>query len=73
MCDIDAIDVQGRTSLHWAAVLGLTEILRVLMESRANSNLADAVGATPLHYAVCERGRCVVGGGGGGGGRRGGV
>ena len=48
--------MQFRTSLHWAAVLGLTEIVGVLMEHGADCNIADAVGATALHYAVREAG-----------------
>ena len=51
-CDINAVDMQFRTSLHWAAVLGLMEILGVLMEKGADPSLTDAVGATALHYAV---------------------
>ncbi len=54
-CDINSVDMQFRTSLHWAAVLGLTEILGVLMEQGADPSVTDAVGATALHYAV--RGR----------------
>ena len=51
-CDIDAVDLQFRTPLHWASVLGLTEVVGVLMERGAKPNIADAVGATGLHYAV---------------------
>ncbi len=51
-CDINAVDLQFRTVLHWAAVLGLTEVVGILMERGASPNIADAVGATGLHYAV---------------------
>ena len=51
-CDINAVDLQFRTALHWAAVLGLTEVVGTLMERGANPNIPDAVGATGLHYAV---------------------
>ena len=46
------MDMQFRTPLHWAAVLGLTEVVGILMEYGADPNVPDAVGATGLHYAV---------------------
>ncbi len=51
-CDVSAVDMQFRTPLHWASVLGLTEVVGVLMEHGADANLTDSVGATALHYAV---------------------
>lgn len=51
-CDISAVDLQFRTPLHWAAVLGLGEVVGMLMERGADLACADAVGATALHYAV---------------------
>ena len=51
-CDLDAVDMQFRSPLHWAAVLGLSEIMTLLLNYRANPTIADAVGATALHYAV---------------------
>jgi len=51
-CDISAVDLQFRTPLHWAAVLGLGEVVELLMERGADLACADAVGATALHYAV---------------------
>lgn len=54
-CDVSTVDMQFRTPLHWAAVLGLTEVVGTLIERGADPNLADSVGATGLHYAVSER------------------
>ena len=51
-CDLDAVDMQFRSPLHWAAVLGLSEIMTLLLNYGANPTIADAVGATALHYAV---------------------
>lgn len=48
------MDLQFRTPLHWAAVLGLGEVVGMLMEKGADPACADAVGATALHYAVSE-------------------
>lgn len=43
----------GHTSLHLAAALGYTNILRrVLQKEHVNPNMADAKGNTALHYAV---------------------
>ena len=44
--------MQFRTPLHWAAVLGLSEVVTLLMERGAAPGVLDSVGATPLHYAV---------------------
>ncbi len=49
---MSAVDLQFRTPLHWAAVLGLSEIVGMLLEKGADPNSMDAVGATALHYAV---------------------
>ena len=51
-CHLSPADLQFRTPLHWAAVMGLPELVRVLMDRGADPRCADAVGATPLHYAV---------------------
>ena len=51
-CDMSSVDNQFRTPLHWASVLGLTEIVGLLMERGASSSATDTLGATPLHYAV---------------------
>lgn len=47
-----AVDSDFRTPLHWAAVLGLSQIVGILMENGADPTALDATGATPLRYAV---------------------
>ena len=54
-CDVSPVDSQFRTPLHWAAVLGLSEVVRMLMDKGANPLIADSIGATALHYAVSEK------------------
>lgn len=44
--------MEFRTALHWAAVLGSTEMVTLLLERGGSPLAPDAVGATPLHYAV---------------------
>ena len=51
-CDVSAVDKDFRTPLHWAAVLGLSQIVGILMENGANPLATDAIGATALRYAV---------------------
>lgn len=51
-CDILAADKGFRTPLHWAAVMGLSQIVGILMENGADSLATDATGATALRYAV---------------------
>ena len=50
--DVNAVDMQFRSALHWAAVLGLSEVVGLLMERGADPLIGDSVGATALHYAV---------------------
>jgi len=45
-------DVTGRTPLHWAASMGLLNIVEILLQHHANRNLRDQDGFTPLHEAV---------------------
>ena len=59
-CDFDAVDMQFRSPLHWASVLGLSEISTLLLGYGANPTIPDAVGATALHYAVSGQ-ECALG------------
>lgn len=51
-CDLSAADMEFRTALHWAAVLGSSDMLSLLVQGGSPILAADSVGATPLHYAV---------------------
>ena len=54
-CDLSAADLEFRTPLHWAAVLGNSEMVSLLLEGGGSAHSQDSVGATPLHYAVSQR------------------
>lgn len=51
---VDSVDgpKTGNTALHWAATFGNEDIVRILCESGATVNVANAKGETPLHDAV---------------------
>jgi len=49
---VDAIDVDGRAPLHWAASSGSFEIASFLVDKGAQVNVKDSSGWTPLHIAV---------------------
>ena len=49
---IDQVDVNGRTTLSWAAQKGDSEIASRLLGCGADPNCADASGLRPLHWSV---------------------
>ena len=49
---IDARDRQGKTPMHYAALLGKTEIVNALIAAGAKVDARDMYGATPLHLAA---------------------
>ncbi|XP_070570393.1 inversin-like [Ptychodera flava] len=51
-CNVTALDNMFRTPLHWAAVLGHTKIVQLLLNSKADYASTDSNGATPMHYAA---------------------
>ncbi|XP_028652634.1 ankyrin repeat domain-containing protein 66 [Erpetoichthys calabaricus] len=53
------IDWDYRTPLHWAALKGHTEIVKILIENGARPCLQTDAGWTPAHYAA-EFGRLGV-------------
>lgn len=51
-CDINIPDNMFCTPLHWAAKLGLSDKVGLLLDRGTAYNSADGNGATPLHYAA---------------------
>jgi ankyrin repeat protein len=49
---IDQVDVNGRTTLSWAAQKGDSEIVIQLLGCGADPNCADAYGLRPLHWSA---------------------
>jgi ankyrin repeat protein len=54
--DIRGADVQGRTSMHGAALWGFTDVVRFLHANGADINAKDKRGLTPLDYALGRAG-----------------
>ena len=53
---VDAGDESDKTPLHYAALNGADEVFQLLVENKADIDALDAVGATPLHFAVRLKG-----------------
>jgi len=54
--DIDHLNgPAGRSALHQAAIRGYFDILKFLVESRANINIRNTHGRTPLDYAIAAK------------------
>lgn len=49
---IDQGDVHDRTALSYAACVGSSNGVRLLLENGANAGIPDMEGQTPLHWAV---------------------
>lgn len=50
--DFDAPDNHGRSPLHWAAVKGFADTIRLLLFRDASQGRQDKEGCTPLHWAA---------------------
>ncbi|XP_057788022.1 probable protein S-acyltransferase 23 [Salvia miltiorrhiza] len=50
--DFDAPDSHGRSALHWAAVKGFADTIRLLLFRDASQGRQDKEGCTPLHWAA---------------------
>ena len=50
--DVDSVDEDGRTPLHWAAYKGFADTIRLLLVMDARIEQPDKEGCTPLHWAA---------------------
>ena len=51
--NVEAFDKDGKTALHYAAIMGLTEVVRLLIiDHGANMDKSTELGWTPLHCAA---------------------
>ncbi|XP_052599245.1 ankyrin repeat domain-containing protein 55 isoform X1 [Peromyscus californicus insignis] len=59
-CNLQALDMDDRTPLHWAAAAGKAECVQSLLDLGMDSNLRDINESTPLAYALyCGHTACV--------------
>lgn len=49
---VDATCSDGRTALHWAAKDGRSDMVELLTQKSADTNIQDRYGDTPLHLAI---------------------
>ena len=50
--NINAVDLESHSAVHWAVVCGELEALDLLCNSGADLNIPDLHGAFPIHYAA---------------------
>lgn len=50
--DLDLLDHDGRSPLHWAAYKGFADTIRLLLVMSSRCTLPDKEGCTPLHWAA---------------------
>ncbi len=59
--DVDAVDRNKRSPLHWAASQGYHEYVRLLLKQGASPALVDVEGKTPLHWAASSEAAAAAG------------
>lgn len=52
LCNPNIVDHEGRTSLHWAGILGRPGASTLLIRAKVDLNRRDRYGATAMHYAA---------------------
>jgi palmitoyltransferase len=53
-CDMEVLDSDGRSALHWTAYKGFPDALRLLLFLDADALRPDREGCTPLHWAAIK-------------------
>ena len=59
--DVNAVQADGTTALHWAVDRDAVEIVRVLIRAGANVRAANRYGATPLWLAALNGNAVIIG------------
>jgi uncharacterized protein len=57
--DVNVVQADGMTALHWAAYLDDLETAKVLVEAKANAAVTNRYGVTPLSLA-CQNGNTAI-------------
>jgi len=50
--EIDEVDFKGWSGLHWALVREVPDVIKLMLDSGANPNLATGTGRLPLNIAM---------------------
>jgi ankyrin repeat protein len=58
--DVDAVEADGTSALHWAAHFGDAELVAALLAAGADATAANRYGMTPLHVAAVEGDAVVI-------------
>ena len=56
---IDLADIMGRTTLHWASIVGDSAAVKQLIRCGADPNKTDTLGYTSLHSAIPRNSGCL--------------